>query len=192
MRNSNKIYLFILLFSLLLVGCKKSIDSTVSPSVDHNLIKNSSFETSSGPSIQEWTFRDSTIYEFFPDAPVGGGRYSILLRTVWRGYFSFNAVMTKIALPKGTHCYRLSCWGRKQINGAGSIHLFVGKGNVETMTATLTIPVVDSLWTFYSTEIEIANNSNDSAVVALHGGYSPIQYPHDSTFFDLCKFEGLD
>ncbi|RMG21153.1 MAG: hypothetical protein D6732_27590 [Methanobacteriota archaeon] len=192
MNKAIKIILSLVSMLVFFMNCKKSTDAvTISP-IDDNLILNSSFETESGPSLKGWIYSNTAEYGFFPDAPDGGGRYSLILRPVWRGYFSFNAVMTKIALPTGTHWYRLSCWGRKQINGAGSIHLFVGKGNVDTMTATLTIPVVDSLWTFYSTEIEITNNSNDSAVVALHGGYSPIQYLADSTFFDLCKFERLD
>lgn len=192
MNNSNKFALLIIMFLLLLGNCKKSTDAEITPPINHNLILNSSFESVPGPSINGWTFRDSTIYAFFPDAPVGGGRYSIILRPVWRGPFSFNSVMTRVALPVGNYRYRVSCWTKRLTNGAGSLNLFMGTGNVDTMTATVSIPIVDSIWTFYSAEIVVANNSNDSAVVALHGGYSNIEYPADSTFFDLCKFERRD
>jgi hypothetical protein len=68
----------------------------------------------------------------------------------------------------------------------------VGTDDIDTMTATVTIPVVDTIWTSYSADIVVANHVSGSVVVALHGGYSPVGYPADSTFFDLCKFERLD
>jgi len=192
MKKLLKIVLFFLPFLLFSGSCKKSAESLNIQPIDHNLIMNSSFESVSGPSMDGWTFRDSTIFSFYPDAPVDGGRYSIILRPVWRGYFTFNAVITKVALPPDSGRYRLSFWGKRLLNGKGSLHLFIGTGNVDTMTATVTIPVVDTIWTFYSREIVVANQSSDSVVVALHGGYSPVGHPADSTFFDLCRFERLD
>lgn len=192
MKDSNTIVLIILLLLILYGGCKKPTDSAITPPKDQNLILNSSFESASGPSIDAWTSRDSTIYAFYPDAPVGGGRYSIILHTVWDGPFSFNSVITRVALPVGSHRYRISCWAKRLAHGGGSLSLFVGPGDIDTMTASVRIPIVDSVWTFYSTDIILANQASDSAVVALHGGNSPIQYLDDSSFFDLCKFERLD
>lgn len=192
MNNSIKIDLLILLFLLSFGSCKESTDTNVLPPVDDNLILNPSFESESGPSLAGWSIRPTTNYAFSADAVVGGGSYSLIVRPVWRGFFSFNAVMTRISLPVGNYHYRVSCWAKRLTNGAGSLSLFVGAGNVDTMTATVTIPVVDTIWTFYSAEIFVKNQSSDSVVVAIHGGYSHIQYPADSTFFDLCKFERLD
>jgi hypothetical protein len=192
MKDSNTIVLIILLLLILYGGCKKPTDSAVTLPKDQNLILNSSFESASGPSIDGWIFRDSSIYAFSPDAPTAGGHYSVVLRTAWRGLFSFNSVMTRVGLQAGTHRYKLSCWAKRLAHGAGSLSLLVGPGDIDTMTASVRIPIVDSVWTFYSAEIILANQASDSAVVALHGGNFPIQYLDDSSFFDLCKFERLD
>ena len=193
MKNSSKVYLPILLFFLpTLWSCEKSTDSTTTPQVDQNLIPNSSFESATGPLIEGWNFRDSTIYDFFPVAPAGGGNYSVLLRPVWHGPFSFNSVMRRVALPVGTHRYRLSCWAKRLPDGAGFLALFVGPGDVDTMTTAMTIPIADTVWTSYSRNTVITNQASGTVVVALHGGYSPVGYPADSTFFDLCRFEKLD
>lgn len=192
MKNSNKIKLLLLLSFLLLWSCKKSTDPEVTPPTNQNLILNPSFESKSGPGTDGWTFRDSTIYTFFQDAPDGGDRYSIVLRTVWRGPFSFNSVTARAALPVGNYHYRISCWGKRLSHGAGSLNLFVGSGDIDTMMASVTISIMDTIWTYYSEDIYVANPSSDSIVVALHGGYSPVGYPDAATFFDLCKFEKLD
>ncbi|GMU96974.1 hypothetical protein [Ignavibacterium album] len=192
MKNSNKIVCIIIALLFVSTGCEKSDDTVIVPPLVQNLITNYSFESAEDPSIEGWTFRDSTIYSFYPGAPVGGGNYSVILRTVWRGPFSFNSLMTKVAIPVGAHRYRLSCWAKRLPYGAGFLALFVGSGNVDSMTTTIRIPITDTVWTFYSKDTVIINQDSDSIVVALHGGYSNIQYPDDLTFFDLCKFEKLD
>ena len=173
-----------------LIGCKG--ETTTEPIQTQNLIQNSSFESNGGPSIAGWIHADSSRWTIFPDAPNGGGRYSIVLYPAGRYTFSYNSVITKVAIFSGNHRYNLSCWAKRTSQRAGSIHLFVGSGDLDEMTAVQTIAVTESLWTYYSREMMISSSSNDTVSIALFGGYSPISYPGDSTFFDLCKFEILN
>ena len=173
-------------------ACKKSTDSIITPPTGRNLITNSSFESESGPTIDGWTAHDSTTYVFVQDAPVGGGRYSIVLQPLWRGGLSWNSVIGRVALPLGNQRYRMSCWAKRTTERAGSINLFFGSGDVDTMTAVVSIPVMDTVWKSYSTELTWFNQTTDSAFVVLYGGWSNISYLIDSTFFDLCQLEQID
>lgn len=172
------------------IGCKRA--TVTEPGEESNLIRNSSFESEAGPSLTGWalTFGDSSVFAIVSDAPTGGGRYSIALRTHW--HIPVPSIITRAALSPGSHHYRLSCWAKRAAEGVGAIDLFLSTGSVDTLTASATVPVVDSIWTYYSTELVVVAQSGDSAIIAIQGGYSPISYPADSTFFDLCNFERID
>lgn len=189
-KMNNVLSIYLTLAFCILIGCKR--ETVTGPNEPQNLISNSSFEINGNPSIGGWTFSDSSMWAILPDAPAGGGRYSIMLRPVGHNTFSYNSVIVRVALAAGSRLYRLSCWAKRTTERAGSINLFLGSGNIDTMTPYQTIVVTDSVWSYYSRDVTLANSSNDSVVVALFGGYSPISYPEDSTFFDLCKFEILN
>ncbi|MEW6702788.1 MAG: hypothetical protein AB1298_08710 [Bacteroidota bacterium] len=179
----------ILLFGII-IGCKK--ETVTGPNQPQNLIANSSFETNGNPTIAGWQFRDSAIFNFAEDAPPGGGNYSVVLVTFRPSSFSMNALIVKVPLAIGSHQYKLSVWARRESNGQGFISLFRHSGDIDTMTAFQSLVITDTVWSYYSTQMNLTNSTNDSVVVALNGGYAPISYLDSRSFFDLCKLEQLN
>jgi hypothetical protein len=159
--------------------CKDSGGTIVGPPSGGNLIANSSFESNGTPSLQGWQVIDTSVVRFSTDTPPDGGAWSIYIETVW----GQARIQTAVALPEGTHHYKLSTWAKRQGVG-GKISLIFNKAIRKSLTIT------DATWTVYTFNDTLTTVRGDSVVVELAGGSS--QLFSGETYFDICKFERLD
>lgn len=177
-----RVHMGIILVAVIAVGfysCKKSGDTIVGPPNGVNLIANSSFESNGTPSFQGWQVNDTSLVRFSTDVPPDGGAWSICIETVW----GHARVQTIIALPEGTHPYKLSIWAKRQGVG-GTISLIFNNAIRNSLT------VSDTTWTVYTFNDTLTTVGGDRVVVELAGGFS--QLLSGKTYFDICKFERLD
>ena len=173
----------LILSAAIVVGicsCKKSGDTIIGPLSGVNLIANFSFESNGTPSFRGWQVIDTSVVRFSKDIPPDGGAWSIYIETVWGPP---ARVQTVVALPEGTHPYKLSTWAKRRGVG-GTISLIFNKAIRNSLT------ISDTTWTVYTFNDTLTTVVGDSVVVELAGGFS--QRLFGSTYFDICKFERLD
>lgn len=182
-------YLLIaVVFALLIAitGCSKSDNSITNSMTENNLIPNSSFETASSPSLAGWIpgTADTTAIKFVTDTPPGGGSYSVYLHL----QPSLEAsVICPVAIPAGTHHYRLSAWGKAGRLGSG-----IGRGGMSILYtwgspgSGKSLSFSDTTWTYQSLLDTLSVTQSDSVRIFLGVGQTGYM------LYDLCKFDELD
>ena len=168
-------------------SCKKSDDTISGPPPTYpNLLMNSSFESNDSASWQGWsrTIDDTALINLLTDTPTGGGRFSVKIETVWGPKLFISQV---IAVPAGTHFYKLSSWA-KVVDAGGNYSLAFK--HLDTLTVRKSVTITDPAWALYSVLDTLTSVAGDSIVVTLFGGFS--QLSAGQTFYDVCKLEKLD
>jgi|GEM_PF-2011580 len=133
----------------------------VSPPDASNLVKNYSFEDSNGPSLSGWTTGDTAFAHIVPSAPIGGGHWS--LRVEASAEYS---VWTMVALPSGTHSYKLTICGKLFGGEEGWTYLWQlhdgGFYDAGEMWG-----IRDTNWTFYTIVDTLTASAHDSLRIGL-------------------------
>lgn len=177
---------FILLVALTALSCK---DTVTNPTSGINLISNSSFDLNGTPSLQGWTVSDTSGVRYSTDIPQGGSGYSIVLGAQWFAPWPNGSIFVGIPTQNGPHRYRLSNWGKK-INISGGVFIYLNRPTGNSSQFIAALPVVDTLWTFYSRTDTITTIISDSLFINISGGGTEIA--SGTTYFNTCKFEKLD
>jgi hypothetical protein len=178
-------------FSLLIAanGCDQITTENLPPA-GSNLLHNPTFDSNGTPSLQDWTVPDTGYVHFSSDAPFGGSGHTIAVTAHWFAVFPAGMVYQSV-LPslEGTHQYRLSVYG-KRWGIPGSLWLTINRPSDINSVLRMSIPISDTVWTFYVRTDTITTHSNDSLFVVIDGGNTEIAA--GITYFNTCKLEKLD
>ena len=167
-------------------GCDKLGDAVVSPQASNNLIANSSFESNSNFSLQDWNIVLSAgSIDSARDAAPGGGTWSVMIHDVG-GFPPVGHIRFTAPAPMGTHVYRFSLWA-KYFRDAGSASLSLKRP--DTLYDLRSIRFSDTLWTLYGSIDTVTTSAGDSIRVTLGGGLGIVGA---KTFYDLCNLEVLN
>lgn len=155
----------------------------VSPPDASNLIKNYSFEDSNGPSFQGWTIGDTSFAHIVPTALIGGGHWS--LRVEVSDEYS---VWTMVALPSGTHSYKLTICGKMFGGEEGWTYLWLLHDGGFYHAGDICC-IRDTNWTFYSVVDTLTASAHDSLRIGLACYYGEVGAGH--VLFDMCTLDQL-
>ena len=183
MRNGSVVICLILASA----GCKES--STGLGGGTGNLLANSTFEVYGVPSLQGWVVSDTSNVRFSSDEPPGGSGSSIVLGAAWFAPWPNGAIYQEVALPAGSHRYRLSFIGKKS-GVAGAVLVHHGRPSYDGSRLLMALQIADSVWTSYSSTDTISVPPRDSVFVTISGGGTEVLAGR--SYFNTCAFEVLD
>ena len=180
---------FAVAISLALVsaGCKES--TTGIGGGTGNLLVNSTFESHGVPSLEGWVVSDTSNVRFSSDVPPGGSGSSIVLGAAWFAPWPNGAIYQEVALPAGSHRYRLSFIGKKS-GVAGAVLVHSGRPAYDGSRLLMALQIADSVWASYSSTDTISVPAGDSAYVTISGGGTEILA--GSSYYNTCTLELLD
>ncbi len=183
MKNRKNFYLIILLLSsLFFFQCDD--DSISSPSIENNLIHNSSFEENGDSSLANWFVNIPSLVHFTNDTPPNGGNWAITIDVLWG---IGNDVISTVKISEGTHIYKFSIWSKYSDNPGYAEILLVAQDSLSQINRT---NIDSESWKNYSTSDTITSVSGDSLQIKLSGGFSNLS--PGKTYFDLCTLELLE
>jgi hypothetical protein len=170
---------------IIYIGCTK--ESSISPKVDVNLLKNPSFELNGDCSFDSWfdiPKGDSEgfflPFEFSNDVPKGGGTCSVVLYPEWGFIYILSQT---IPANIGNHTYEFSLWAKMKGIGGGAV---IYKKHLDSLILIESIQVTDTVWSKYSVINSLKCEIGDSLVISVAGGYSPLSWK-EKTYFDLIE-----
>lgn len=166
--------------AILILGCTK--ESSISPQIGGNMLKNPSFELNGTCSTDNWVSNihgdsDTNIIHHSSDVPSGGGTCSIVMEPNWGPAYTLSQTVPAII---GSNSYSLSFWAKK--NGVGGKTMLYLK-HQDSLIFINSIDVKDSIWTNYEIFGGVTATARDSIMITLSGGFS--QLLTGKTYFDL-------
>jgi hypothetical protein len=168
--------------AIIFMGCTK--ESSLSPNIYENMLKNSSFELNGTCSYGYWNPNfelDSELrilpFEFSSDIPAGGGTCSIVMFPNWGPPITLSQTVPAII---GSNSYSLSFWAKK--NGVGGKTMLYLK-HQDSLIFENSMDVKDTVWKNYQIFDNITAEAGDSIMISLSGGFS--QLLTGKTYFDL-------
>lgn len=182
MKNQTIIFLLILIVGL---SCK----NIPTEPTEVNLLTNPTFELNGAPSLHGWIVSNSAVVQFSNDVPHYGSGRSIIFKSWGKSPPLSNSIFAMIPAPAGTHIYRLSIFGKKSGVVGGLVYIGCNLRSNATAEYYSSIPVVDSMWTFYSKIDTLTTDVSDTLFVVMNGGSACTE--SGSTHFNTVKFDKL-
>lgn len=149
-----------------------------------NLVQNSSFEINDQPTLQSWV-ADTTLTQFFQDAPPGGGKWSLRIFPGWIPQEGF--ARTYISGQSAVGVFRLVFWA-KSINswlGSASFGQWTQNGWVRSKR----IYCDSTDWTQFSLIDTLSLQPNDTIAVHLSAG--AVELSNGQILFDLVELKRI-
>jgi hypothetical protein len=149
-----------------------------------NLIQNSSFEINDQPTLQSWV-ADTTLAQFFQDAPPAGGKWSLRISPGWIPQEGF--ARTYISGQSAVGVYRVAFWA-KSINGWKGSASF-GQWNQNAWVRSKRIYCDSTSWTQFSLVDTLSLQPNDTIAVHLSAG--AVELSNGQILFDLVELKRI-
>jgi hypothetical protein len=169
----------LILFALIIFSCTE--EETTEPT-DENLLINTSFEKNGRFSSDGWTLPAQS--DSSSDVPSGGGSFSLVLEATQP-----PEAYAQIKVPVKTEFneFKLTFWSKfSVIEGKAILYLLRGGSIIKSTSIT----VDDIIWKSYSIQDTFSVVTGDSFMVQLTAGIT--QLLPGKTYFDLCKFYGVE
>jgi hypothetical protein len=169
----------LILFALIIFSCTEK--ETTEPT-DENLLINTSFEKNGRFSSDGWTLPAQS--DSSSDVPSGGGSFSLVLEATQP-----PEAYAQIKVPVKTEFneFKLTFWSKfSVIEGKAILYLLRGGSIIKSTSIT----VDDIIWKSYSIQDTFSVVTGDSFMVQLTAGIT--QLLPGKTYFDLCKFYGVE